>query len=169
MTETVDNARGVHAAAELLAWARAVGSDALPDVVGALGQLGEPALAREIAPLSDHPDADVRVAVAQVLVELADASPATVAALVLLSRDDVVEVRSWATFGLATDALKHATGVGDALAARLDDASQEVRVEAVRGLAPRGHPRAIDVALELAPEWAGNPVFRQAVRDLRPG
>ena len=123
-----------HAARELLAWTRAAGRE-LADLVSALARLGEPALAREIAPLARHPDAEVRLVVAQGLDALADASPATVAALVLLSQDDVDEVRSWATFALSADHLVGAVGVGDALAARLGDDCEEVRVEAVRGLA----------------------------------
>jgi HEAT repeat protein len=167
MRGSIDRAEAARAAADLLAWAEAGGSAALPDVVSVLARLGDPALARAIAPLAEHRDAEVRLVVAQALGELGDRSPASIAALVILSRDLVDEVRSWATFALAADALADAPGVAAALAARLEDPVAEVRIEAVRGLAPSGHPRAVDVALELAPEWAGNPVFRQAVEELR--
>ena len=130
----VDVAR---AAGDLLRWACAVRPEGLPDVVSALGQLGEPCLANEIAPLAAHECAQVRVVVAQVLGELPDASPATVAALVALSRDCDEEVRSWATFGLACDRLAGAPGVEDALFANLADPAEDVRVEAARGLARR--------------------------------
>ena len=123
------------AAGDLLGWTRAANDAALPDLVSALGGLGEPALAGEIAPLVEHLNPEVRVVVAQVLGELRDDSPATVEALVLLSRDRVEEVRSWATFSLAAEHLVRVAGVDDALLARLGDESEEVRVEAVRGLA----------------------------------
>ncbi len=156
------------AAGELLTWTRAVNGDALADMVGVLGRLGEPALAREIAPLADDAQAEVRLAVAQALGRLHDGSPCTVAALVRLSRDCVDEVRSWATFALADDALREASGVPEALVARLEDPAEEVRIEAVRGLAGRGDPRAVDTAFELAPSWSGDPTFLQAIERLTP-
>ena len=125
----------VRAAEELLEWTRASCPDGLPDVVSALGRLGESSLAPRIAALARHGDGEVRLVVAQVLGGLADASAATVEALVLLSRDGVEEVRSWATFGLAGEPLSGAPGVDDALFARLADPCEEVRVEAARGLA----------------------------------
>ena len=125
------------AAGDLLAWTRAARPAGLADVVSALGRLGEPALAGEIAPLAEHDDPEVRVVVAQVLGELLDDSQATVCALVRLSADCDEEVRSWATFALAADRLAAAPGVADALFARLADPSEEVRVEAARGLARR--------------------------------
>jgi HEAT repeat protein len=139
----------------------------LADLINALGRCGIPAVGCEIAPLAGHPDAEVRVAVAQALGELGDVGPEAVASLVVLSRDTVDEVRSWATFALADDRLGPALGVADALAARLHDPCGEVRVEAVRGLARRGDPSAVDAALDLAPAWSESPVFRQAVDGLR--
>ncbi|HEV2814534.1 MAG TPA: HEAT repeat domain-containing protein [Solirubrobacteraceae bacterium] len=155
------------AAGTVLRWAEGAEGAVAADLVSALGRTGIPGLALEVAPLARHADPGVRIAVAQALGELGDCSPATVAALVLLSRDPVDEVRSWATFALADERRTAAAGACDALAARLDDPCAEVRVEAVRGLASRGNPRAIDAAFDLAPDWAQNPVFRQAVRELR--
>jgi HEAT repeat protein len=128
----VDVAR---AAGELLEWTRAVRPGGLPDLVSALGRLGEPALVPGIAALAQHVDPEVRLVVAQVLGEIPDESTATVEALVVLSCDCVEEVRSWATFGLAAERLSRSQGVDDALLARLADPSEEVRVEAARGLA----------------------------------
>ncbi|HEX8121549.1 MAG TPA: HEAT repeat domain-containing protein [Solirubrobacteraceae bacterium] len=153
-------------AATLLQWFVHVKSAVLADFVSALGRTQLPQLAHELAPLADHADTEVRVAVAQALGELADGSAATVAALVLLSRDADDEVRSWATFALAAEQLDGAAGVRDALAARLRDDSEDVRVEAVRGLARRGDPAAIDAAFELAPSRCDDPLFRDAVERL---
>jgi HEAT repeat protein len=153
-------------AATLLQWIVHAKGALLADFVSALGRTELPQVAHELAPLAGHVDPEVRVAVAQALGELGDASPATVAALVLLSRDVEDEVRSWATFALAADELEGATGVRDALAARLRDDSDEVRVEAVRGLARRGDPAAIDAAFELAPARCEDPLFRDAIARL---
>ena len=131
----MEGVSGTHIAGELLEWATATNEAAVPDLVCALGRIGEPGLAREIAPLGEHPNPEVRLVVAQVLGELGDDSPATVDALVRLSGDAVEEVRSWATFALATGRLVRAAGVDDALVARLCDESEDVRVEAARGLA----------------------------------
>lgn len=155
------------AAGQLLASVWTADPDALADLVSALGRLGERAMARELASLAEHDDPRVRLAVAQALDALGDSSPAPVAALILLSRDAVDEVRSWATFALAADGLSDAPGAPEALAAKLGDPADEVRVEAVRGLARRGDRRAICAALDLAPAWAGDPVFRDAVDGLR--
>ncbi len=123
------------AAREVLGWARVANDAAVPDLVSALGRLGEPSLAEEIAPLAEHASPEVRVVVAQVLGELCSDAPATVAALILLSQDPVEEVRSWATFSLAAENVVRLCGVDDALVACLIDESVDVRVEAARGLA----------------------------------
>lgn len=154
------------AAHDLLCWAREANPELLADLVSTLGRLGSPLVASTLAPLAEHPDAEVRLAVAQALGELGGASPATVAALIALSRDEVDEVRSWATFSLSCDELANAPGVTDALAAKLDDSCEEVRVEAVRGLATRADARVLGAALDLAPEWARHPIFRQAIERL---
>jgi HEAT repeat protein len=156
------------AAAALLRWCREREAGLLADAVSVLARARVPGVAEHVAPLAQHPEPEVRLAAAQALVELQDASPASAAALVALSRDRVEEIRSWATFGLASDRLADAEGVHEALAARLEDSSDEVRVEAVRGLAMRGDVRAIDAAFDLAPQWSGDPVFRDAVRRIQP-
>ena len=123
-------------------------------------------MATELATLAEHPDAEVRLVVAQALIELPDPSPAVVAALTVLSRDSVDEVRSWATFALAAESLEDAPGTIEALKARLTDPSPDVRVEAVRGLGRGGDPEVVEAALELAPGRADDPVFVEAVSRL---
>jgi HEAT repeat protein len=52
-------------------------------------------------------------------------------------------VRDWATFGLSTQIERDDDLVRNALLARLEDSNQNVRAEALRGLANRGDERAI--------------------------
>ena len=155
------------AATQLLQWCEAGDAEVLAEIVSVLARARVPGVAGELARLAEHRSVAVRLVVAQGLVELEDTAGESVAALVALSRDRVDEVRSWATFGLASDGLAGREDVRAALAARLDDRSEEVRVEAVRGLAARGDVRAIDTAFELAPQWSGDPRFRDAVRRIQ--
>ena len=76
----------------------------------------------------------MRLVVAQVLCNVCDGSPDTIAAIVALSQDDVDEIRSWATYALAAESLAGVPQVREALLARLDDPSKDVRTEAERGL-----------------------------------
>ena len=121
-------------AGELLDWAQRANAPGLPDLVSALGQLGVADLNDAVAGLAAHEDPEVRLVVAQALGNLKQATPQTVSALITLSTDAVDEVRSWATFALARELLAHEPGVCDALRARLDDPSKDVRAEAERGL-----------------------------------
>src|SRR5918992_957654 len=121
-----------HATATILE--RVAGAEAavLADLVSALARSGVGPLAQELGRRAEHAEPEVRVAVAQALGQLRDASPATVAALVILSRDPEVEVRSWATFALAGEHLDGTAGVHDALAARIRGDADDVRLEAIR-------------------------------------
>ena len=66
----------------------------------------------------------------------------TLEALIALSADAEPAVRDWATFALGTLAEQDSPALRDALAARLDDADEDTRLEAIHGLALRGDARA---------------------------
>ncbi len=70
-------------------------------------------------------------------------------ALIELSADADAKVRDWATFALGTLAEADSPALRDALAARLDDADEDTRMEAVHGLALRGDERAEAPARDL--------------------
>ena len=80
------------------------------------------------------------------------------AALIALSADDDLDVRDWATFALGTLSEDDGAPLRDALAARLDDEDEDVRLEAVHGLALRGDARAAEPARDLLAAHAGEPV-----------
>lgn len=155
-----------HVVADLLVWARTADPSALPDLVSALGRFDDPGVARELATLVDHPQAEVRLVVAQAFEGRQAASPVVAAALVQLSVDPVEEIRSWATFALAGEQLAAVPGTYEALRARLQDPSPEVRVEAVRGLGRDADPAVVEAALDLAPRHADDPRFLEAVSRL---
>lgn len=97
--------------------------------------------------LVDHPDAEVRLVVAQTLPRLGRGERPTatmVDAAVRLSGDENTDVRDWACFALGTQWREvDAPALRDALAARLDDPDDETRCEALVGLAYRGDARTL--------------------------
>jgi HEAT repeat protein len=106
----------------------------------ALGHLGrgEPA---QLAELSKHPSEDVRHAVAYALGGRTDA--VSTATLITLSTDDDRDTRDWATFALGALTEEDCPTIRDALAARLSDQDEDVRAEAIAGLAQRRDERAV--------------------------
>src|SRR5262245_23416650 len=106
----------------------------------ALGHLGrgEPA---QIAQLSTHASEDVRYAVAYALGGRNDAI--STATLVNLSSDVDSDTRNWATFALGALSDDSSPAVRDALAARLTDPDDDVRGEALAGLAKRQDERVV--------------------------
>lgn len=134
--------------------------EANPEVIAAIGfanaDLEDPEMAKLFEPFIAHPDPSVREASVQAM---AHAPGEEVAAyLITLTRDPVEDVRSWATFcltGLASAAGEGAAFDGKAMRAalweRTQDSSEEVRAEAVLGLALRedaGSAALIQAALE---------------------
>ena len=116
--------------------------DVLVAALYALGHLRAGA-ATDLAVFAHHASARVRRAVAHALGGRDDA--AALNALTLLTADAETDVRDWATFGLGSLCQGDTPEVRDALAARLEDEDDEVRGEALVGLARRRDPRAVAV------------------------
>jgi len=106
----------------------------------ALGHLGrgEPSL---LARLATHASEDVRCALAYALGGRNDA--VSIGALIELCGDVDVDTRNWATFALGSLSDEDSPAIRDALAARLSDADDEVRGEAILGLAKRVDERVV--------------------------
>jgi HEAT repeat protein len=112
----------------------------LNSLVVALGHTADSRARSVVLRLADHPEAQVRAAVAFALPSLEPDERALVA-LRTLSADSHDDVRDWATFALAeSDADDDATV--EALAARSDDPDDDTRAEGIFGLARRRDPRA---------------------------
>jgi HEAT repeats len=94
----------------------------------------------------DHPNADVRLAVARALPNGVDGDThcrdEVIEALVTLSRDESSDVRDWACLGLG-QVQASSPAAKDALAGRLTDSDDDTRCEALLALAKTGDPRAL--------------------------
>jgi HEAT repeat protein len=118
--------------------------DVTASALYALGHLGkgEPAL---LARLADHGSEDIRCALAYALGGRTD--NVSIDTEIRLSGDQDVDCRNWATFALGALSELDSPAIREALAARLTDADDEVRGEAIGGLAKRQDERAVDAIL----------------------
>jgi methionyl-tRNA formyltransferase len=134
-------------------------------IAEALGHLGEPWGLSWLLRLRRHPDAGVRDGVVSALA--GRTNPLATDALIELSADRDPAIRDWATFAIGALAAQDSPALRDALAARLEDADPEARIEAVHGLALRGDARAVEPALALldAGEAGGSLWTRHALRE----
>jgi methionyl-tRNA formyltransferase len=116
-------------------------------IAESFGHLGEPWGLSWLLRTRGHPDAGVRDGVVSALAGRTD--PRATDALIELSADPDPAIRDWATFALGALAPADSRALREALAARLDDADPDARIEAVHGLALRGDARAVEPALAL--------------------
>lgn len=115
-----------------------------------------------LAPHAGHSDDAVREGVLHALRR--SSRPEALAALISLSRDAVDALREWATFALGSQLpLVDGPEVRAALAARLTDAHEPTRDEAVIGLGLRGDARAIGpLCTQLERGFVGVALFEAA-------
>jgi HEAT repeat protein len=99
----------------------------------ALGHIGDPRAVRILSRFQNHPDAEIRFALAFALGSFAN-HPAAADMLLQLTRDEDQDVRDWATFGIGTLGEKDSPEIREALLGRLDDPFEDVRQEAIAGL-----------------------------------
>jgi HEAT repeat protein len=134
--------------------------------------------ARGIAALSAHADPRVRYAVAFYLGGRDDEAAESM--LIALSADPDRDVRDWATFALGSLQTADSAALREALVVRLTDPDDEIRGEAILGLARRRDERAVSAVLaelratasSLAIEAAGElarEIFLPELERLRPG
>lgn len=118
------------------------------EAVNALGRAGDEQAAQLILNhvRIDHPNADVRLAIAMAVPNGVDRDSAcreaVIEALITLSRDDNSDVRNWACFGLGNIEAS-SSAAKDALAARITDSHDTTRCEALLALAKTGDPRVL--------------------------
>jgi len=144
----------------------------------ALSHLGTERALATLADLRNHPDADVRHAVAN-CIELRK-HPEGVKILIALMEDRNEVVRDWATFALGNagdvteGGARHFTNspeIRAAFRARLDDSYQEARREAIWGLALRSDPLGVKLLLkhlESEDWWNGDEDAAQELLGVQP-
>lgn len=108
----------------------------------ALGHIGIEAGVPIIVPFASHQDSDIRWAVAFALCSFANDSRCILPLLKLMEDSDV-EIRDWATFALASQDDTDSDQIRSAFIRCLDDSSEDVREEALVGLARRRDSRAL--------------------------
>ena len=124
----------------------------------ALGHIGDRRAVSALLPLKAHPDSGVRFGV--VLGLSPHSEPAAIDGLIQLSNDPDDDVRNWATFGLGSMTGVDTAAVRQALVARLGESNDEIRGEALNGLAQR---RDQSVLEPLRRELTARPVGVLAV------
>lgn len=108
----------------------------------ALGHRGQPAAVAAALPFTTHPCEDIRYAATFALLTQED--PQAIEALIRLSRDEDDDVRNWATFGLGSQIELDTPEIRQALHDRLEEPDDEIRGEALVGLAKRKDPVALE-------------------------
>ena len=113
--------------------------------VYALGHLKESSALNYLIGLKFHRSSVIREAIAYALGVIEVYNYEVVSTLIALTTDPIAEVRSWATFGLGSQVTEDSNRVANALTERLNDDNEEVRGEAITGLARRKTPETIDL------------------------
>lgn len=143
----------------LLALLRAPEPSVVAAAASALGHRSHPRAVHALAELATHTDAGVRLSTACALGhQLDDAAAEAVAveALMILCRDQDRDVRNWAMFGLAQMESQDSPAIRAVLLEGSKETDDEIRGEAIVGLAIRKVPGTADI---IRREWAGDVVF----------
>jgi HEAT repeat protein len=116
--------------------------EAFQSICFALGHRGDQRAIAPVLELRQHPDANVRYAVVHALSCHADER--AIQGLIELTLDTDPLVRDWATFGIGSLIEIDSPAIRTALFRRIHDEDDDVRGEALVGLARRGDPRVIE-------------------------
>jgi HEAT repeat protein len=120
------------------------------------------ASADDLRELARHPSAHVRRAVA---FSLDPNEPAAQPILIELMSDDDDDVRDWATFAIGSQTDTDSPQIRAALTQRLTDSEEEIRGEAMVGLACRGDLSIVDMVV-AALEAGGGELVGDAAEKL---
>jgi HEAT repeat protein len=118
----------------------------LSSAIAALGHIDNPLGVPLIANFYSHPSSKVRFDVAFALGCFPN-EPRSAATLLELMQDADEDVRDWATFGLGVQGNSDSPEIREALVLRLTDFNEDVREEAMVGLAKRKDRRVVAVLL----------------------
>jgi HEAT repeat protein len=119
----------------------------LGSAIAALGHIDDERAVALVARFKQHPSAKIRFDVAFALGSYPN-HPLSVEILLELMGDEDEEVRDWGTFGVGVLGDTDSPEVREVLARALDDTYEEVREEALVGIAKRRDLRALPPLLE---------------------
>jgi HEAT repeat protein len=138
----------------------------LASAIAALGHLDNPLAIPLIVRYRAHPSEEIRFRVAWALGCFPN-DPRSVTTLLALMEDAEEDVRDWATFGLGNQGESDSSVIRDALFRRLGDSNEDVREEAIAGLAKRQDKRVLPALLAaLERSAATNTVIEAACQLL---
>lgn len=120
--------------------------DVIASAAFSLGHRNDPAAIPELCRLIHHPNERVRLGVTAGLSRHEDSR--AIQTLIGLSNDDSDDVRNWATFRLGSQIDMDSPEIRDALSARLSEENQEIRGEALVGLARRGDQTVVNYIMK---------------------
>lgn len=148
--KTAENPNNVFPQESFLVISKLAMSDSEPlplsSAIYALGHIGNALAVPLLAQHCSHPSPEVRFAVAFALGKFTD-DPVAVQTLLPLTRDVDDDVRDWATFGIGALGKLDSPEIRDALVSRLNDSFEDVRQEAMVGLARMNDQRVLSSLL----------------------
>lgn len=133
-------------------------------IVYALYHLGVENRSYLVSQFACSSDSKVREAVAYCLGGLDD--KLAIQLLISMMQDPVVEVRSWATYGLASISDANSSLICDSLYDRSFDSVPEIRHEAISGLVARSDQRALDRLIKQFEEGPVGSICLEAAIEL---
>jgi HEAT repeat protein len=119
----------------------------LNSAISALGHLYDSRAVPLIAAFRSHPDAEIRFSVACALGSFPN-DALSVETLLTLTEDADDNVREWATFGVGVLGDEDSAEIRDSLYRRLNDSNEDVREEALIGLAKRHDTRSLPTLID---------------------
>lgn len=122
-------------------------SEVISSAAYALGHRHATEAINKLISIAHHPQAEVRLGVVSGL--SGQTSPEAIQTLIKLSADRAKDVRNWATFGLGDMIDTDTDEIRAVLIQRLTDPFVDVRFEALKGLANRKHPHALQWTLDV--------------------
>jgi HEAT repeat protein len=133
--------------------------------ITALGHLYNAKAAPLILRYQDHPDENVRFAVAFALGCFPN-EPQSIAGLLKLTQDPNDDVRDWAVFGVGVQGDADTPEIREALLRCLNDTNEDVSEEAAVGLGKRQDQRVIPMLETVLDELELRPRIRETVAGL---
>ncbi len=138
---------------------------ALQSQIFAFGHLDNPAAVPLITQFVDHPNEDIRYALAYSLGSLHE-HPDSAGALAKLANDSDKDVRDWAIFGLGVLGSADSEELRQLFLSHLDDPFLDARIEAACALGKRHDPRVVAPLIKMLRRHGALNGLIEAAREL---